>query len=398
MGNKSKGLHTGYQQEQKIKNIDKILELIHKRRGISRISAAKELEIDRSTVTNIVPELLKIGIINEELQIPTGKGGRPPSILRINSNFGCALGISIHLRGYHAAVLNLDGEVLEVFQEPLPFPYKEFGLNCRSILCKIESDIKKRIVPIIGAVIALSGTINPEKNIIERSFVFQLENYNFQKEISQHFSYPVFVENDANACAWGELFPPWNKNYSSFLYLLARTNAYNKDTNIDSGMAIGIGIVADGRIIYGANNQAGELRSVHWRKINGSENQVSIPLDRLSLIDTDEDVFREFIIEILDSLSPVVSVIDPDAIIFGGDTKNRIAIIKEILKNTDNGNFLAVEHKRYSIASPDKGTEEICAGAACLFLFQLFKQSIDYPLRKKMATWEKSFNLKRSLL
>jgi predicted NBD/HSP70 family sugar kinase len=248
-------------------------------------------------------------------------------------------------------------------------------------------------IPIIGAAIAISGTINPMHNSIDRSFVFQLEGFDFQREISDQFPYPVFVENDANAGAWGELFPPWNKHFTSFLYLLARTTAYNIDMNIDTGMAIGIGMVADGRMLYGAHNQAGELRSVFWEKSRDSKNQVSIPLSRLAGIHDDKAVLQEFIEEILVTLGPVVSVIDPEAIIFGGDLKDHIPLIMEILEGPLRENFINVEREKYSIAPPDRGDEEICAGAACLFLQRLFQQDYEHTQKKDMVAWERIFQL-----
>ncbi|MDA3938868.1 MAG: ROK family protein [Spirochaetia bacterium] len=308
-------------------------------------------------------------------------------------NFGNTIGVAIHLKSYQAAVLNLSGEIVFILQEKLPHPLEEFGNNCKTILNRIENKLKYTGIPIIGAAIAISGTINSLNNSVDRSFVFQLEDYDFQKEISEQFPYPVFVENDANAGAWGELFPPWNKHYTSFLYLLARTTAYNTDTNIDTGMAIGIGVVADGRILYGAHNQAGELRSAYWKKSRDSKKQVSIPLSRLVNIQNDKVVLQEFIEEILVTLGPVVSVIDPEAIIFGGDLKDQIPLIMEILRGSLVENYLSMEQEKYSIAPPVKGEEEICAGAACMFLHRLFKQNYEHPQKKDVVAWENIFQL-----
>ncbi len=391
--NTSKEQLTGYQQDQKKKNISKILEIIHRTQGISRIDIARELEIDRSTVTTIVPELLKYGILREIQVKPNGKGGRPPIILQINKNFGYTIGVAINLKSYNVAVLNPYGEIVFVLHETLPHLFYEFRFNCTTILQGIEAQLQYTRIPIIGAVIAISGTIDPINNSIDRSFVFQLENYDFQKEISDQFNYPVFVENDANAGAWGELFPPWSKHYSTLLYLLASSTAYNMDKHIGTGMGIGIGLVVNGHMLYGAHNQAGELRSVFWEKTSGPENQVSIPLSRLAKIHDDDAVLQEFVEEILVTLGPIVSVIDPEAIIFGGDLKDKIPLIKEILDGSMVNNYLSVEREKYSIASSYKGDEEICAGAACLFLHRLFKQNYEHPKKKDIVAWERIFQL-----
>ncbi len=388
---------TSYQKEQKEKNIHRILEIIHIHGQISRINIAKKLHIDRSTVTNIVPELLKFGIIQEVEGKPTGKGGRPPSPLSINPRFGYTLGISIHLKGFHAAILDLDGNLIEDVEGKLPYEPSFFTKNCISILDNLVERLVKNKAPIIGAVIAISGIINPQNNVIDKSFVFRLMDYDFQKEISDKFPFSVLIENDANACAWGELFPHSPSMCTSFLYLLASTTDYNFDDKSDNGMAIGIGVVAEGNMIYGAHNCAGELKSALWEDTDSVENPVSIPPTRLSDIQKDSLVFEEYINEIFISLGPVVSVLDPEAIIIGGDLKDKLSTIQKQLSSPNSKYYLGREQSKYKICSPSKGDNEISAGAACMFLIRLFKQDSKYAQVRCPTRWKNIFAIKNLL-
>ncbi len=388
-----KELFTGYQQDQKKKNIARILEIAHETKGISRIDVAKELDIDRSTVTTIVPELIKNGILRELRVEPNGKGGRPPILLQIKENFGYTIGIAIHLTNFIATVLDLNGNVVQVFKEDLPYTFNQFTRNCIAILQQTEKVMQTTGIPIIGAVIAISGIIDPKKNRIDRSFVFQLEDFDFQKEIADHFRYPLFVENDANACAWGELFPPWNRKFSSFLYLLARTTKFNIDSQVDTGMGIGMGVVIDGRIIHGSHYQAGELRSVYLKTACETENQVSIPQFRLAHIQHDKTVLKELVREVLINLIPITSVLDPEAIIFGGDIKGKIDVIHEVLQESLSDTFLASEQSKYAFVASNKGDNEVSTGAASLFLYRLFKQPQDESELSEKASWEQIFKL-----
>lgn len=355
---------------------------------------ARELDIDRSTVTTIVPELIKNGILRELRVEPTGKGGRPPIILQIIEDFGYTIGIAIHLTNYIATVLDLNGHVVQVLEDELPYTFHQFSRNCMAILQQSEHSMQTKGIPIIGAVIAISGIIDPKRNSIDRSFVFQLNDFDFQKEVADHFRYPVFVENDANACAWGELFPPWNRKFSSFLYLLARTTKFNPDEQVDTGMGIGMGVVIDGRVIHGSHNQAGELRSVYWNTACETGNQVSIPQSRLAGIQHDETVLRDLVKEVLINLIPIASVFDPEAIIFGGDLKGKVDVIHEVLQESLSDTFLASQQSKYAFASPNKGNNEVSTGAACLFLYRLFKQPQDESKLSEKSAWEQIFKLK----
>jgi predicted NBD/HSP70 family sugar kinase len=307
------------------------------------------------------------------------------------------LGISIHLKGFHAAILDLDGNLVDDIVGKLPYEPSFFTQNCITILNDLIVSLKNKNIPIIGAVIAISGIINPKINIIDQSFVFKLKNYDFKKEISDKFPFPVLIENDANACAWGELFPQSPSMCTSFLYLLASTTNYNLADKLDNGMAIGIGVVAEGKMIYGAQNCAGELKSAFWEDTYSVENQVSIPFNRLVDIQNNESVFEEYINEIFISLGPVVSVLDPEAIIIGGDLKDKLSNIKKQLSSPNSKYYLGREQSRYKICSPSKGDNEISAGAACMFLIRLFKQDSNNAKGICSTRWKNIFAIKNHL-
>jgi len=383
---------TGYQTEQKSRNVSNLLKLINRSQNISRIQAAKILELDRSTVSGIVSELIEKGILIElPLAEKSGKGGRPPIMLQINKDFGVVIGIEIHLTSYQVIVMNLHGE--EVYREADSIVYEEhkFAETCIALLRKVEQQVSTLGCPLLGAVFAISGNVNPQNKILTRSFAYHLENYDFHHAVGRHFSYPVFLENDSNCCAFGELYPPWETHSSSFLYLLARTTDYNPATGMSSGMGIGIGVVSEGQLIYGAHNISGELYSVFWKRQTRG-NQVGIPLERLLTINEDEQVLREFIEEILINMGAIISVLDPEAIIFGGDLKEHIPLIHEVIEQRLADYYIAEAIKDCQILPPSKGEQEIAAGAACLLLSHLFSTNLSCPepFQEELA-WEKTF-------
>ncbi|GAB4180346.1 MAG: ROK family protein [Calditrichia bacterium] len=69
---------------------------------------------------------------------------------------------------------------------------------------------------------------------------------NFVEELSNHFSLPVFITNDANAAAIGEKLFGAAKNTENFI-------------EITLGTGLGSGIVSAGQVVYGHDGFAGEL-------------------------------------------------------------------------------------------------------------------------------------------
>jgi glucokinase len=98
-----------------------------------------------------------------------------------------------------------------------------------------------------GIGIGCPGVVTPGKGIVENPPNLPgWEKVNIGKIISQKFKNPVFVDNDANAAAIGELTFGSGKNYKSFIM-------------ITLGTGVGGGIVINKKIYHGDFGAAGEI-------------------------------------------------------------------------------------------------------------------------------------------
>ena len=57
---------------------------------------------------------------------------------------------------------------------------------------------------ILGIGFSLPGTVNEETMMLEKAPNLGIDNYNF-KTFSRIYSYPIYIENEANAAALAEL-------------------------------------------------------------------------------------------------------------------------------------------------------------------------------------------------
>lgn len=100
---------------------------------------------------------------------------------------------------------------------------------------------------ISGIGIGCPGVVTPGKGIVENPPNLPgWEKVNIGKIIQQEFKRPVFVDNDANAAAIGELTFGSGKNYKSFIM-------------ITLGTGVGGGIVINKKIYHGDFGAAGEI-------------------------------------------------------------------------------------------------------------------------------------------
>ena len=117
----------------------------------------------------------------------------------------------------------------------------------RNIVSGINELTANQKQKISGIGIGCPGVVTPGKGIVENPPNLPGWNkVNIGKIISHEFKKPVFVDNDANAAAIGELTFGSGKKYKSFIM-------------ITLGTGVGGGIVIDKKIYHGDFGAAGEI-------------------------------------------------------------------------------------------------------------------------------------------
>ncbi len=98
---------------------DNILRLIWKEHEISRAEIARRFNLSRSTVTEVMKELIKTSFISE---IGSGKssGGRKPILLQFQDDAKFILGIDVGATHISVALTNLRGKLLVWKEERYP--------------------------------------------------------------------------------------------------------------------------------------------------------------------------------------------------------------------------------------------------------------------------------------
>ena len=77
-------------QDVKLENRSLLFESIRSMGEVSRADLARSTGLTPSTVTNIVNELMSLGLVIED-GVGTSSGGRRPVMLKVNARFGFAI-------------------------------------------------------------------------------------------------------------------------------------------------------------------------------------------------------------------------------------------------------------------------------------------------------------------
>lgn len=107
-----------------------------------------------------------------------------------------------------------------------------------------EAGADKKDIAWVG--IGTPGIVNKNKGIVEYSCNLGFDNVPMVKMIEDRLGLKCYIENDANAAAYGELIAGAGKGVSDFVA-------------ITLGTGVGGGVIANGKMINGLNCAGGEL-------------------------------------------------------------------------------------------------------------------------------------------
>lgn len=196
------------------------LHLIRERQPISRADIVKFTGLRAGTVSSIVNRLIANNLVREGMEGPSS-GGRPPKNLYINAETFYVLAIDIGVLDTVFAVSDFSGRILSRHSLLTRGPGMVFLTRLAD---EIESVIESRYsystfgsvgVSVPGLIDRLTGTVKVSPNL-------QWKNLPIQAMLEQRLSLPVFVENDANAAAFSELWygPVEESNIRTLLFVL----------------------------------------------------------------------------------------------------------------------------------------------------------------------------------
>jgi len=228
----------------------RILTLVKNEETISRIELARRTKISKVAISEIVNRLIEAGYIVEIGKgESTKKGGKRPTLLKLNSDNGFVVGIEIHSSHAKIALANLNSEIIR--EEIVQFEVGETIVTVlpEIIRCidQIFSGNPKYKEKLISIGLGLPGFIDYEKGeLVFAVTIHGWVQHPLASVFSEKYKVPVIIENDVNARTYGE-------------HLLGAGQDTDNMVCIWLGEGLGAGIIVDGNLIRGRYGSAGEL-------------------------------------------------------------------------------------------------------------------------------------------
>lgn len=230
-----------------------VLSQIYRHPLISRAKLADMTELDRSAITQILNFLLTEGLVREVEKGKAGaKGGRRPIHLQVETQARAIIALEVSLSAITGVICNLAGEELHRHairikrgDECLPFMKKVLD----ELKAKAPADFARAVV--VG--VSSPGVVDSNRGVVVLNMYHRWKDEPVAEVLAAHTGKPVFVENDANAAAMGEVRLLGTQTpVRSLIYLFVR------DSEGSTPLGVGGAVVLDGRLWRGANHFAGE--------------------------------------------------------------------------------------------------------------------------------------------
>ncbi len=223
-------------------NLRVILKEILKHQPVSKSQVARKLNVNSSTISQLLKPFVDRKIILESSQGPSS-GGRPPQLLTINPS--AAFSVAVDLSGYSVRVALIDSTLKISQLQEFNFKHQIYeGLEqlvekIKEILSILNGN------RVLGICIAVSGVLDQHTGRISSSLIEGLENVRIVEFLQKRLNLPVFVENDANLSALGE-FMNLEEDIRNMFY-------------VHLGEGLGGGMILDKSIFKGDRGYAGEI-------------------------------------------------------------------------------------------------------------------------------------------
>jgi len=219
---------------------------------ISRAELAKRTSLSSATVSNIISELIELGVVAEatspETSLSPRSVGRPRRKLSLVPDARFAVGVHIGIGLFRIVITNLHSEIIHNsivsfdLSAPADTVLADISTHIDTLIREENVDRQR----IIGIGVGASGLVNHETGINVLAPRLGWKNVNISQYLFENVGLPTYVDNNVRAMAIGEAYFGAGRNAQVLAFVYGRTG-------------IGAGFVVNGQIFRGSGAGAGEI-------------------------------------------------------------------------------------------------------------------------------------------
>ena len=223
-------------------NRDIVLQLIRAHQPVSRADLARLSGLQRSTVSQIIEQLIKEHWVREGALAHLPRG-RHPTMLALNDDL-VVLAADIHPRQVTVAMIDLNGRLLAKSTLPLGSDPAKSVASMVECMRRLRGNHANKSLEGIG--ISLPGRVDLETQRLIFAPNLDWPSYDVKRVIERAMGLPVAMENAATSCLMSELW-------------FGRMDGIRDAVLITVSEGIGTGLLVNGQLVSGQSGMAGEF-------------------------------------------------------------------------------------------------------------------------------------------
>jgi predicted NBD/HSP70 family sugar kinase len=342
------------------RNLSVVLVLVHRHRCMSRAELTRRTGLSRSTVKDLVEELVEHGLVEEAQPAASTQVGRPSPVVRPQGRT-LAIAVNPEVDSITIGLVSLGGLVLEVTKRTttgIPTAEQAVTLATETIQQMRRQLGPDRGVTAIG--IAVPGLVHAAGSMVRLAPHLDWHDAQIGQMLSAATELPVFAANDANLGAVAEHLFGRHVNAEHMIYV-----------NGGAG-GIGAGVVVAGELLDGAAGYAGELGhtfvggtgTCHCGSIGCLETEVS----QSQTYDTESSVVVRTVERQAQylgiALGNAVNMLNPGLIVLGGFLRVFPSLAANALNDAVARHSLRAPRDLVRVVPASLGSETLMIGAA----------------------------------
>ena len=213
---------------------------------ISRADVARSTGLTRTTVSDVVTDLLDDGMVEEVGRGPSS-GGKAPILLSIVGDARQVIGLDLGEGTFAGALVNLRGEIRRVVELPVGGRNGEDALAI--VFRLVDELIAEAGSPPLGIGVGTPGLVDTRTGTILWAVNLDWQDLPLGGLLTERYGLPANVANDSQAAALAE-------------YTFGDGRRLPNLITIKVGRGIGAGLVLNGSLFQGDGFGAGEIGHV----------------------------------------------------------------------------------------------------------------------------------------
>jgi predicted NBD/HSP70 family sugar kinase len=366
-----------------------LLNLIWRERQISRADIARKTGLSPSTVSAIVGELDRAGLVRE-IGAGASRGGRRPVLVGFRDDAYALVGVEIGATHVSAVLTDLRGNVRAFRDSHVAVREDPDGAlaKARELIdeCLTSERVSRKRV--VGIGVAVPSPVHPERpGKLSPVILPAWRDHDVQETLAEAYGLPVFVDNDANLGALSERFWGAGAGGEDLAFIKVATG-------------IGSGHIINGDLYRGSGGTAGEIGHIaidpngpqcvcglrgclatfigadallaRAGKAWGKRKKKPTVADIVAGARDGDPVARELVDEVGHYLGIAVAgllnLLNPAVVVLGGEITSVGDLLLDPLRATIRSRALSTSVAETRIVSSRLGERSIAVGAATLVL------------------------------